>query len=72
MRSSDRRTQRRERRAGTLGARRPTRARPSRSTAAARPDRSAIRTKGDEFSITWGEYAERVAGARRRAGGAGR
>ncbi len=30
------------------------------ATAAANPDRPAIRTKGDEFSCTWGEYAERV------------
>src|SRR3954470_13957519 len=29
-------------------------------TAADNPDRVAIRTKGDEFSITWREYAERV------------
>jgi long-subunit acyl-CoA synthetase (AMP-forming) len=29
-------------------------------TAAEHPDRVAIRTKGDDFSITWGEYAERV------------
>src|SRR6188472_3647976 len=29
-------------------------------TAQAHPDRTAIRTKGDEFSCTWGEYAERV------------
>jgi long-chain acyl-CoA synthetase len=29
-------------------------------TAAERPDDVAIRTKGDEFSITWGEYAEKV------------
>jgi long-chain acyl-CoA synthetase len=29
-------------------------------TAAERADKPAIRTKGDEFSITWGEYAERV------------
>jgi long-chain acyl-CoA synthetase len=29
-------------------------------TAEAHPDRVAIRTKGDEFSCTWGEYAERV------------
>jgi long-chain acyl-CoA synthetase len=35
-------------------------------TAAATPDRPAIRTKDDGFSITWGEYADRV---RRIAGG---
>jgi len=29
-------------------------------TAAEHADRTAIRTKGDEFSITWSEYAERV------------
>jgi long-chain acyl-CoA synthetase len=29
-------------------------------TARAHPDRCAIRTKGDEFSISWGDYAERV------------
>jgi long-subunit acyl-CoA synthetase (AMP-forming) len=29
-------------------------------TAAADPDRPAIRTKDDGFSITWGEYADRV------------
>jgi long-subunit acyl-CoA synthetase (AMP-forming) len=29
-------------------------------TAEAHPDRVALRTKGDEFSITWREYAERV------------
>ena len=29
-------------------------------TAAAHPDRVALRTKGDEFSCTWGEYAARV------------
>src|SRR5256714_10815733 len=29
-------------------------------TAAERTDAVAIRTKGDEFSITWGEYAEKV------------
>src|SRR3954468_11157332 len=29
-------------------------------TAAERADRVAIRTKGDEFSITWGEYAEKI------------
>src|SRR5215212_8161692 len=29
-------------------------------TAEANPDRVAIRTKDDEFSCTWGEYAERV------------
>src|SRR4051812_47130500 len=28
-------------------------------TAAEHPDRVAIRTKGDEFTLTWGEYAER-------------
>ena len=30
------------------------------ATAAAHPDRIAIRTRGDETSFTWGEYAERV------------
>ena len=30
------------------------------TTASANSDRPAIRTKGDEFSCTWGEYAERV------------
>src|SRR5436190_17986830 len=30
-------------------------------TAEAHPDHTAIRTKGDEFVCTWGEYAERVA-----------
>ena len=29
-------------------------------TAAAHPDRVALRTKGDEFSITWREFADRV------------
>ncbi len=29
-------------------------------TAASAPERVALRTKGDEVSITWGEYAERV------------
>ena len=29
-------------------------------TVAANPDRPAIRTKGDEFTCTWGEYAEKV------------
>jgi long-subunit acyl-CoA synthetase (AMP-forming) len=29
-------------------------------TASEFPERVAIRTKGDEFSITWGEYSERV------------
>ncbi len=29
-------------------------------TAAERADKVAIRTKGDEFSVTWGEYAEKV------------
>ncbi|MDX6627824.1 MAG: long-chain acyl-CoA synthetase [Gaiellales bacterium] len=29
-------------------------------TAAERADKVAIRTKGDEFTITWGEYADRV------------
>src|SRR3954465_7542025 len=29
-------------------------------TAAERPDQVAIRTKGDELTITWREYAERV------------
>ena len=30
------------------------------------PDRVAIRTKGDEYSATWGEHAENVRQARRR------
>jgi long-subunit acyl-CoA synthetase (AMP-forming) len=30
------------------------------ATAAAHADQPAIRTKGDEFTCTWGEYAERV------------
>jgi long-chain acyl-CoA synthetase len=30
------------------------------ATAAAHPDRVALRTKGDEFSITWREYGDRV------------
>ncbi|HET8820305.1 MAG TPA: long-chain fatty acid--CoA ligase [Thermoleophilaceae bacterium] len=30
------------------------------ATAQAHPDRVALRTKGDEFSITWAEYAEKV------------
>ena len=30
------------------------------ATVAACPDRTAIRTRDDEFSCTWGEYAERV------------
>ena len=30
------------------------------ATAKAHPDRVALRTKGDEFSLTWREYAERV------------
>jgi long-chain acyl-CoA synthetase len=30
------------------------------ATAEAHPDRVALRTKGDEFSITWREYADRV------------
>src|SRR3954452_18156888 len=29
-------------------------------TAAERADKEAIRTKGDDVSITWGEYADRV------------
>jgi hypothetical protein len=29
-------------------------------TAQAHPDRCALRTKGDEFSISWREYAEKV------------
>jgi long-chain acyl-CoA synthetase len=29
-------------------------------TASAHPDRPALRTKGDEFSISWREYADRV------------
>src|SRR3712207_9367502 len=34
-------------------------------TASDHPERVAIRTKGDEFSITWGEYAQRVEAAAR-------
>ncbi len=30
------------------------------ATAQAHPERVALRTKGDEFSITWAEYAEKV------------
>src|ERR671910_508385 len=30
------------------------------ATAHAHPERVALRTKGDEFSITWAEYAEKV------------
>ena len=30
------------------------------ATAQAHPERCAIRTKGDEFSITWAEYADKV------------
>jgi long-chain acyl-CoA synthetase len=30
------------------------------ATVAAHPDRPAIRTRGDEFTCTWGEYAARV------------
>jgi long-subunit acyl-CoA synthetase (AMP-forming) len=30
------------------------------ATAQAHPDRCALRTKGDEFSMSWGEYAEKV------------
>src|SRR3954452_23542365 len=30
------------------------------ATASAHPDRAAIRTKGDEFTCTWGDYAERA------------
>jgi long-subunit acyl-CoA synthetase (AMP-forming) len=30
------------------------------ATAKAHPDRCALRTKGDEFSITWREYADKV------------
>src|SRR3954451_13322959 len=29
-------------------------------TAAENPDRVALRTKGDEFTLTWGEYAKRA------------
>src|SRR3954466_12727231 len=29
-------------------------------TAAEHPDRVAIRTKGDEFTLTWGDYAKRA------------
>jgi long-chain acyl-CoA synthetase len=32
------------------------------ATAAAHPDRPAIRTKDDEFTCTWGEYSERAKG----------
>ena len=34
------------------------------ATADAHPDRVALRTKGDEFSITWREYADRVEATR--------
>jgi hypothetical protein len=30
------------------------------ATAGAHPERPAIRTRGDEFTCTWGEYADRV------------
>src|SRR5438552_850342 len=30
------------------------------ATAAAHPDRPAIRTRGDEFTCSWGEHAARV------------
>jgi len=30
------------------------------ATAAAHPERTALRTKGDEFSITWRDYADKV------------
>jgi long-chain acyl-CoA synthetase len=30
------------------------------ATARAHPERVALRTKGDEFSMTWGEYADKV------------
>src|SRR5688572_26430842 len=30
------------------------------ATAQAHPERTALRTKGDEFSITWAEYAQKV------------
>ena len=39
------------------------------ATAAAHPDRPAIRTRGDEFTCTWGEYAARVEAIAARAGG---
>ena len=35
------------------------------ATAAAHPDRPAIRTRGDEFTCTWGEYAAAGRGDRR-------
>src|SRR5216110_862391 len=30
------------------------------TTVEANPDRPAIRTKGDDFSCTWGEYGDKV------------
>ena len=36
------------------------------ATAAANADAVALRTKGGEIEITWGEYAERVRQHRRR------
>ena len=41
------------------------------ATAAAHPDRTAIRTRDDEFSCTWGEYAGAGQGPRRRPRGLG-
>ena len=32
------------------------------TTAQAHPDRCALRTKDDEFSVTWREYADKVRG----------
>ena len=43
---------------GAAGADR--RARPSRARCAANPDRVALRTRGGEREITWGEYGEQV------------
>ena len=41
-------------------------------TASEHPDRVALRTKGDEFTITWGEYRDRVIAAGLAALGLGR
>jgi long-subunit acyl-CoA synthetase (AMP-forming) len=45
-------------RSQALGA--PTVAAAFQATAAAHPGAAALRTKGDEVSVSWGEYAERV------------
>ncbi len=41
------------------------------ATAAAHPERTAIRTRNDEFNCTWGEYAERVESLAAGLAGAG-